>query len=165
MAVGVQLPKLDVQAEVKFLYREAVDSLFFAAMEHDPTSRTHCPSCQHLCAFGEEYIAVVKRIMRYLQGTIDVTLKYGTNGRVDMIGYVNADHIGNHATRRSMTGYIFTLNGMVVTWASQLQGVVALSTCEAEYVTMAEALWLRTFFRELYFERNRCSSVATIKKR
>jgi len=55
-----------------------------------------------------------------------------------------------------MTGYIFALNGTAVTWAGQRQSVVALSTCEAEYIAMAEAakeaLWLRTFLRELGFE-------------
>jgi len=55
-----------------------------------------------------------------------------------------------------MTGYIFALNGTAVTWANQREGIVALSTCEAEYVAMAgaakEALWLRTFLRELGFE-------------
>jgi len=55
-----------------------------------------------------------------------------------------------------MTGYIFALNGMAVTWASQQQEIVALSICEAEYVAMAEAtketLWLQTFLRELDFD-------------
>jgi len=94
--------------------------------------------------------------MRYLRGTINVAFDYGADDRIDMIGYVDVDHAGNHATRRSMTGYIFALNGMAVTWASQRQSVVALSTCEAEYIAMAEpakeTLWLRTFLRELDFE-------------
>jgi len=139
MKVGVQLPKLDVQPEVKFLYREAVGSLLFAAMVTRPDiANAVFQLSQHLCVFGEEHIAAVKRVMRYLRGTINVALDYGADGRVDMIGYVDADHAGNHATRRSMTGYIFALNGMTVTWTSQRQSVVALSTCEAEYIAMAE---------------------------
>jgi len=61
-----------------------------------------------------------------------------------MIGYVDADHAGNHAT-----GYTFALNGTAVT---------GLSTREAEYVAAKEALWLRTFLRELGFQGDRCSS-------
>jgi len=55
----------------------------------------------NLFAFGEEHIATVKRVMRYLRGTINVTLEYKANGRVDMIAYVDADHAGNHTTLRS----------------------------------------------------------------
>jgi len=51
---------------------------------------------------------------------------------MDMIGYVDADYAGDHATRRSMTDYIFTLNGTVVMWASQRKEVVVLSTCETD---------------------------------
>jgi len=157
MAVGVQLPKLDVQPEIKFPYREAVGSLLFSAMvTRSDITNTVSQLSQHLCTFGEEHIAAVKRIMRYLHGTINVALEYGADSRIDMIGYVDADHAGNHATRRSMTGYIFALNGTVVMWASQRQSIVALSICEAEYVAMAkaikEALWLRPFLQELGFE-------------
>jgi len=73
-----------------------------------------------------------------------------------MFVYVDADHAGDQATRRSMTGYIFMFNGTAVTWASKRPGIVTSSTCEAEYIAMAEtakkALWLRTFLRELGFE-------------
>jgi len=87
MAVGVQLPKLDVQPEVKFPYREAVGSLLFATMVTRPDiANAVSQLSQHLCAFGEEHFAAVKRVMRYLRGTINVALEYGADGRVDMIG-------------------------------------------------------------------------------
>jgi len=89
--------------------------------------------------------------MRNLRGTINVALSYEVDGKVDMIGYVDADHAGNHATQRSMTSYIFALNGTAATWTSQRQEVVTLSTCEVEYVAMTEganeALWLWIFLR------------------
>jgi len=116
----VQLPKLDVQPEVKFPYREAVGSLFFAATVMRPDiANAVSQLSQHLCAFGEEHIAAVKRVMLYLCGTTNVAFEYGANDRVDMISYVDADHAGNLLTRRSMTGYIFALNGTAVMWASQ----------------------------------------------
>jgi len=156
-AVGAQLPKFEVLLEVKFPYCEVVSLLLYAAMVTRPDiANAVSQLSQHLCAFGEEHIAAVKRVMRYLRGTIDVALEYRTDGRMNMIDYVDADHAGDQATRRSMTRYIFALNGTAVTWASKRQGIVALSICEAEYIAMAEAakevLWLRTFLRELGFE-------------
>jgi len=86
MTVGVKLPKLDVQPEVKFPYREAVGSLLFAAMVTRPDiANAVSQLSQHLCAFGEEHIAAVKRVMRYLRGTINVALEYEADGRYDWL--------------------------------------------------------------------------------
>ena len=61
-------------------------------------------------------------------------------------------------TRRSTIGYIYTLGGTIVSWVSQLQKVVALSTTEAEYVAITEAskemVWLKFFLKELDKEQN-----------
>jgi hypothetical protein len=46
---------------------------------------------------------------------------------------------GNKDSRRSTTGYVFTIGGTVVSWISKLQKVVSLSTMEAEYVVATEA--------------------------
>ncbi|KAE8710199.1 dr1-associated corepressor-like isoform X1 [Hibiscus syriacus] len=56
-------------------------------------------------------------------------------------------------SRRSTTGYVYTLGGTAVSWVSQLQKIVALSTTEAEYVVVTEAnkemVWLQSFLEEL----------------
>jgi hypothetical protein len=49
-------------------------------------------------------------------------------------GYVDSDMAGDKDSRRSTTGYVFTIGGTIVSWISKLQKVVALSTIEAEYV-------------------------------
>jgi len=55
--------------------------------------------------------------------------------------------------RRSTTGYVFVVGGTIVSWVSKFQSVVALSTTEAEYVTVIEAskemIWLQWFLDEL----------------
>jgi hypothetical protein len=60
---------------------------------------------------------------------------------------VDADFAGDLSTRKSTSGFVFTLNGGAVCWSSKLQSVVALSTTEAEYIAAAaavrEALWLQ----------------------
>ena len=65
----------------------------------------------------------------------------------------DADLGGDLDTRRSTSGYIYILAGTAVSWVSQLQKVVALSTTEAEYVAVSEAskemVWLENFLKEL----------------
>ena len=60
---------------------------------------------------------------------------------------------GDKDSRRSTTGYVFTIGGTTVSWISKLQKVVALSTTEAEYVAATEAskemIWLQRFMEEL----------------
>ena len=60
---------------------------------------------------------------------------------------------GDLDTRKSTTGYLFMLNGGPISWASQKQTCVALSTTEAEFMAACEAaknlLWLKQFFKEI----------------
>ena len=79
--------------------------------------------------------------MRYLKGTLEVTLIYGgkdSNGHT-LIGYVDVDFAGDLDKKKSQTGYMFTLGGCTVSWKATLQNIVALSTTEAEYTAAAEA--------------------------
>ncbi|GAA0158182.1 hypothetical protein LIER_15276 [Lithospermum erythrorhizon] len=59
----------------------------------------------------------------------------------------------------STRGYVFTFGGTTISWRSKLQLIVALSSCEAEYVAMAEVvkemIWLQTFLKELNLEHGR----------
>lgn len=96
-----------------------------------------------------------KWILRYLKGTIDVGLKYtGSDySKVEVEGYCDSDYAGDLTKRRSLTGYVFTIGGNLVSWKSSLQRVVALSTTEAEYIAITEAvkeaLWLKGIINEL----------------
>ena len=60
---------------------------------------------------------------------------------------------GDRDNRRSTTGYVFTVGGTTVSWVSNIQSVVALSTTEVEYVAATEAskemIWLQRFMDEL----------------
>ena len=68
-------------------------------------------------------------------------------------GYVAADFVGEINSRKSTTGFVFTLGGTAISWASNLQKIVTLSTIEAEYVaatkTGKEMIWLHGFLDEL----------------
>ena len=93
-----------------------------------------------------EHWQAAMSVLRYLSGTRDYGIIFG-RGSSELIGYVDADYAGDIDTRRSTTGYVFILNGGVISWSSRLQATVAVSTTEAEYMAAAagvkEALWLR----------------------
>ena len=92
-----------------------------------------------------------KAVLRYLQGTKDLAIKYG--GSSELVGYHDADYAADVDTLRSTTGAVFILNGGAVAWTSKLQKSVAMSTTEAEYVAASmaakEAVWLQRLLGEL----------------
>jgi uncharacterized protein YwlG (UPF0340 family) len=82
---------------------------------------------------------MVKRIVRYIAGTLHLGLKYRKekSSELSLLGYTNSDHSGDLVHRKSTSGVAFFLGSNLVTWSSQKQRVVALSSCEAEYVAAA----------------------------
>lgn len=87
-----------------------------------------------------------KGLVRYLAHTVNRGITF-RGSDVALIGYCDADYAGDLDTRKSTTGYVFTLNGGAVSWNSKRQPTVAASTTEAEYMSAAsavkEGLWLR----------------------
>ena len=67
--------------------------------------------------------------------------------------YSDSDYAADVDTRKSVTGYVFTLGGSVVSWKSTLQSSFTLSTTEAEYMTLnsvgKESIWLKGLVSEL----------------
>ncbi|KAJ3507815.1 hypothetical protein NMY22_g16815 [Coprinellus aureogranulatus] len=99
---------------------------------------------------------LAKRCLRYLQATKDMELVYdGTADSKDMtfFGFVDAAWSDDTDTSRSTGGYVFMSNGAAVGWSSKRQQMVALSSTEAEYISMCAAgqhlAWLRTFFEDI----------------
>jgi hypothetical protein len=101
---------------------------------------------------GKEHWEVVKWILRYLKGTTTHALCFGGSDTF-LQGYVDSDMAGDKDSRRSTTGYVFTIGGTTISCNSKLQKVVSLSTIEVEYVPTTEAskemIWLYRFMKEL----------------
>ncbi|KAJ4723126.1 Retrovirus-related Pol polyprotein from transposon TNT 1-94 [Melia azedarach] len=102
---------------------------------------------------GKEYWQAVKRIFRYLKGTFDVGLIYRGDTQCLVTGFLDSDYAGDVDSRRSMTGYVFTLGSSVVSWKATLQPTVTLSTTEAEYMALTEVakegIWLKGLVSDL----------------
>jgi hypothetical protein len=100
----------------------------------------------------------VKRILRYLQGTVDYGVLYSnTDGNQRrLVGYCDSDWSGDKVERKSTMGYVFTLFNCPISWCSKKQNVVALSTCEAEYISACNAacqgIWLQSLLQEMMID-------------
>jgi hypothetical protein len=94
-----------------------------------------------------------KRILRYIKGTLNFGLFYVYGDEAKLVGYSDSDWRCDQEERKSTTGYVLYFSLTTFFWTSKKQAIVALSTCEAEYVaassTVCEAIWLRNLLKEL----------------
>ncbi|KAK2997760.1 hypothetical protein RJ639_024907 [Escallonia herrerae] len=100
------------------------------------------------------HLEAVRGILRYVKGTLDYEIIYKKGGDCKLVGFCDADYAGDHDTRRSTTGYIFTLGSGVVSWCSKRQPTMSLSTIEAEYRAAAmaaqESTWILQLLEDLH---------------
>ena len=102
-------------------------------------------------------------MLRYLQGTLDWQLVYGAGeSTATLTGYSDADFAGDADGRRSRTAFVFLLNGAAVSWKSQRQPTVALSTAEAEYMALTAATQEAVFLRQLLQEMGQPPASGTL---
>ncbi|XP_060190833.1 secreted RxLR effector protein 161-like [Lycium barbarum] len=106
---------------------------------------------------GRGHWKAVKRIFRYLKGTVDYSLCYSGND-LHLRGYTDADWGGDRNDRKPTSGFAFLLNGGAISWKGKKQTCTTLSTMEVEFVACAsavqEAVWLKRFFEHLDVENN-----------
>ena len=81
----------------------------------------------------KQHWEVVNCILRYLRGSLDTCL-YFTGASLKLQGYVDVDFASDIDSRKSAAEFVFTLGGIAIFWASNLQKIVTLSTTEVEYV-------------------------------
>ncbi|GJU42846.1 hypothetical protein Tco_1195803 [Tanacetum coccineum] len=95
-----------------------------------------------------KHLHPVKRIFKYLRGTINRGLWYPKDSFIALAAYADADHAGCQYTRRSTSGSIQLLGKRLVSWSSKRQKSVVISSTEAEYIALsgccAQVLWMRS---------------------
>ena len=90
-----------------------------------------------------------------MKGTTSYGLRYHKSKQdiSPLVGFCDSNYYGDLDKRRSLTSYIFTLFGNVVSWKTSLQSVVTLSTTKAEFIALTEAtknaLWLKGLIEEM----------------
>ena len=148
-------PQMDVEtAEMSRIpYATAVGSLMYAMVATRP-NLAHAIGVvsRYMSNPGKQHWDAVRGILRYLRGTSELSLCYGEQD-MSVRGYVDSDYAGSVDSRKSTSGYVFTLAGGLVSWASRIQPCVSLSTTEGEYMAATEAtkeaLWLSRLVGDL----------------
>ena len=137
------------------LYRSIVGSLVYAVTCTRPDL---CWVVSKLSQYLNEPVTknrwmAVKRVLRYVQGTKAQRLYY-RKSKSELTGFCDASW-GEVADRKSTTGFCFTMSQSetaMLVWRSKKQSCVALSSCEAEYLAMANAVQEGVFLRQLLLD-------------
>ncbi|GJV10965.1 retrovirus-related pol polyprotein from transposon TNT 1-94 [Tanacetum coccineum] len=117
-----------------------------------------------------KHLKEVKRIFRYLRQSYNMGLWYPKDSGFELIAYSDADHAGCKDDCKSTSGGLQFLGGKLVSWSSKKQDCTAMSTAEAEYVSLsaccAQVIWMRTQLLDYGFKYNRipmyCDSKSAI---
>nr|GEZ31683.1 retrovirus-related Pol polyprotein from transposon TNT 1-94 [Tanacetum cinerariifolium] len=95
-----------------------------------------------------KHVHAVKRIFRYLRGTVHRSLWYPKDSSVAITAFADADHAGCQDTRRSTSGSVQFLGERLISWSSKRQKSAVISSTEAEYIALsgccAQILWIRS---------------------
>ncbi|GKD69441.1 hypothetical protein Tco_1323531 [Tanacetum coccineum] len=120
---------------------------------------TICMCARYQAQPTEKHLNAVKRIFRYLKGTVNRGLWYLKDSSIELTTFADADLAGCQDIRRSTSGSMQFLGDILVSWSSKRQKSPAISSTEAEYIAMsgycAQILWMRSQLTDYGLEFNK----------
>jgi hypothetical protein len=164
-----RLTKLDCpitdeeKSEIDYPYINVTGTVLYGAICTRPDIMF---ATSNLCRFnanpGHEHVKASKVLLRYLKGTSGDGIRYTQDknfhsvingGKMRIQVYVDSDWAGCPDTRRSTMGYVIKISNGPVSWKSRLMPMVAQSSCEAEFMALAEVcrevMWICRFYDEI----------------
>ncbi|XP_043694021.1 uncharacterized mitochondrial protein AtMg00810-like [Telopea speciosissima] len=152
MALKLDLGSTDPFPDIT-LYRSLVGALQYLTMTRPDLSYAVNSVCQHMHAPSMAHFGMVKRILRYVRGTLDQGLRIVRNSTMDLYAFSNSDWAGCYLIRRSTTGFCTFLGSNCISWSAKKQPTIAHSSIEAEYRAMASTTtgftWLTFLLRDI----------------
>ncbi|GKB76170.1 retrovirus-related pol polyprotein from transposon TNT 1-94 [Tanacetum coccineum] len=139
-------------------FRGMVGSLMYLTASR-PDLVFVCMCARYQAKPTKKHFEAIKRVFRYLKGTINMGLWYPKDNAMSLTAYADADHAGCQDSRRSTSGSAQFLGDRLVSWSSKKQRSTAISTTEAEYIAMsgccAQILWMRSQLKDYGFDFNK----------
>jgi hypothetical protein len=140
-------------------YRSLVGSLLYAANITRPDITFVVGRlCRHVAAPLKHHMKTANQVLRYLKGTSDLCLIFGRTPITNLpmkpvIGvFSDSDYGGDRIDGKSTSGCLVRFNGDVISWYSKKQKVVSMSTTEAEYIALSEAVKEALWYSQWVFE-------------
>ncbi|GJW80187.1 retrovirus-related pol polyprotein from transposon TNT 1-94 [Tanacetum coccineum] len=174
MSTPMETERLDVDLQStpteQTTYRRMIGGLMYLI-----ASRPDIAFATFVCARYQarpmvKHLNKVKQIFRYLRQSYNMGLWYPKDSGFELIAYSDADHAGCKDDCKSTSGGLQFLGGKLVSWSSKKQDCTAMSTAEAEYVSLsaccAQVIWMRTQLLDYGYKYNRipmyCDSKSAI---
>ncbi|GJY66993.1 retrovirus-related pol polyprotein from transposon TNT 1-94 [Tanacetum coccineum] len=156
-------PKLDADLSDKPVdqtdYRSKIGSRMYLTYSRPDIVQAVCYCARYQARPTEKHLKEVKRIFRYLRGTINMGLWYPKDSGFELTAFSDADHAGCVNTRKSTSGGIQLLGDKLVSWMLKKQDCTAMSSADAEYVAIsascAQVMWMRTQLQDYGFNYNK----------
>ena len=141
------------RAVAQLEYASAIGSLMYAMHCTRPDiAFAVCKMSRFTSNPGIEHWNAIGRVLGYLKRTINLGLSYNDYPTV-LEGYSDASWITSATDNKSTSGWIFTIAGGAVSWASKKQTCITHSTMESEFIALAaagkEAEWLRNLLFDI----------------
>lgn len=173
---NVKLSKSDAEADTTEMatvpYATTIGSLMYMAIGTQPDIAY---TVQALSQFssnpGLAHWTAAKQVLQYLKTTKNAGITYRNTPDLalqpenctELIAYSDADWARNIDDQKSTSGNVFLLGGGVISWSSKKQTTMALSSMEAEYITLSHAthqvIWIRHLLANLGFMQNRLTKI------
>ncbi|GJT59360.1 ribonuclease H-like domain-containing protein [Tanacetum coccineum] len=136
------------------LYRSLAGALQYLTFTRPDLSYAVQQVCLYMHDPRDPHFTALKRILRYVRGTIDHGLQLHVSSTAQLTAYTDADWAGCPVTRRSTSGYCVFLGDNLLSWSAKRQVTLSRSSAEAEYRgvanVVAETAWLRNLLLELH---------------
>ncbi|XP_059068330.1 uncharacterized mitochondrial protein AtMg00810-like [Cryptomeria japonica] len=143
METGCKLTKSDDSPAVnQSEYRSMIGSLLYLTASRPDLMFAVCLVSHFQSAPQQSHLNAVKRIFRYVQGTLDYGLWYPRTNDFTLVGFTDSDWAGCLDDRKSTSGAAFFLGDCLVAWHSKKKDCVTLSTAESEYIVLANEFQL-----------------------
>lgn len=172
---GTKLVKEDSSEKVDAsLYKQMVGCLMYLAATRPDLVFVLSLISRFMDLPSQIHMGAVKRVLRYVKGTINLGMHYRKSGSSILEAYSDSDYAGDLDTRKSTSGYVFFLSNAAISWSSKRQPMVTLSTTEAEFVAAAtcacQVIWLRRILESIGMSQQEggstimnCDNMSTIK--
>nr|GEU90406.1 hypothetical protein [Tanacetum cinerariifolium] len=167
-------PKLDVNLSGNPVdqtdYRSKIGSLMYLTSSRSDIVQVVCFWARYQSRPTEKHLKEVKRIFRYLRGTVNMGLWYPKDSSFELTAFLDANHVRCIDSHKSTSGGIQFLGDKLVSWISKKQNCTGTSSAKAEYVALsascAQVMWMRTQLQDYGYNYNKiplyCDSQSAI---